>query len=202
VPQIIFGGGVLPVDQLSLPGKLINQISLTKWPFEALSTITGFGSDVADDPCWKKSEAERKKLTDAYKNQQCQCLGPKLFKSCKFPGLKAKYDAEAKAAVEKPEPNKPAAPGNLPSDPSALKDYIKKINKYNKDIEVWQKNFSKWKEKRESAIGGAEGLISRMNEDYGSVFKVDIVRHWEILTLLMAVIFGSLLAVQKLKDFI
>jgi len=202
VPQIIFGGGVLPVSDFGLPAKLINQFSLTKWPFEALVTITGLGTDVAEDPCWKKSESEREKLTEANKNKQCQCLGPVLFKSCVFPGLKAEYDKEARAAVEQPEPAKPQAPGDLPSDPSALKDYQDKVKKYNKDIEAWQKEFSKWKEKRASAIGGAEALISRFHKDYGSMFKVNIVKHWGTLILFMVAMFGGLLAAQKRKDII
>lgn len=49
VPQIIFGGGILPVNEFGSPGKFINQISLTKWPFEALVTITGLGTDVAEE---------------------------------------------------------------------------------------------------------------------------------------------------------
>jgi ABC transport system ATP-binding/permease protein len=200
VPQIIFGGGVLPVSQFGLPGRLINHISLTKWPFEALVTITGLGTDVAEDSCWKLSEDERKKLTDTEKNKRCQCLGPKLFEKCEFPGLKIKYDDEAKAAVAKPEPAKPKSPGDPPSDPSAFKDYQDKVKKYNKDIEVWQKDFSKWKEKRESAIGGAEGLLSRFHKDYGQMFKVNILKHWGSLSLIMAVMFSFLVGVHKRKD--
>lgn len=136
VPQIVFGGGILPVSEFGPPGKFINNISLTKWPFEALVTITGLGTDVAEDSCWDLTEDERKKLTDAQKNKQCQCLGPKLFKNCEFPGITANYDKEAKAAVEKSEPVKPTAPGNPPSDPSALPAFNDKVKKYNKDIEA------------------------------------------------------------------
>lgn len=202
VPQIIFGGGVLPVSQFGPPGKLINHISLTKWPFEALVTITGLGADVAEDSCWKLLEDERKKLTDTEKNKRCQCLGPKLFEKCEFPGLKNKYDDEAKAVVAKPEPAKPKSPGDPPSDALAFKDYQDKVKKYNKDIEVWQKDFSKWKEKRESAIGGAEGLLSRFHKDYGPMFKVNIFKHWGSLSLIMAIMFSFLVGVQKRKDII
>jgi ABC transport system ATP-binding/permease protein len=202
VPQVIFGGGILPASDFGAPGQFINTISLTKWPFEALVTITGIGTDVAEDPCWQKSEAERNKLTETEKNKQCQCLGSQLFNKCKFPGLKAKYDKEAKLAVENSEPAKPKSPGDLPSDPSALKDYQNRVKQYNKDIEIWQKNFSKWKEKRESTIGGAEELLNRFNKQYGSTFKVKIVKHWGTAIALIIVMLAGILVAQKRKDVI
>ncbi|MGB8700976.1 MAG: ATP-binding cassette domain-containing protein, partial [Thermosynechococcaceae cyanobacterium] len=52
IPQILFGGGVLPVETFGPPGKILNNLALTKWPFETLVTLTGFGKDVASDKCW------------------------------------------------------------------------------------------------------------------------------------------------------
>lgn len=202
VPQIILGGGVLSLDEIGAPGKLINQITLTKWPFEALVTITGFGTDVATDPCWQKPEDDRDQLSEEDKNKQCQCLGPNLFQRCAFPGLQANYDQEAKAAVEQPEPKKPEAPGDPPSDPAALKNYKDTVNKYNKDIAAWQNEFSNWKEERESTIFGAEELIKRFHKKYGSMFNVNIVRHWVSLILLMVAMVGGIVAAQRRKDII
>ncbi|GAA6619780.1 FHA domain-containing protein [Scytonema sp. NUACC26] len=196
VPQITFGGGMLPVESFGLPGQLINQITITKWPFEALVTITELGRSVALDSCWQLPETERKKLTELEKNKRCQCLGPKLFKSCKFPGIQAKYDP----SVDRAEPAKPKAPGDPPDNPLKLSEYREQVNKYNKAVERWQKDYSRWKEEHESAIGGAEGVISRFHKDYGSMFKVNVTGYWGILCLLMVAMFGLLLGVQKRKD--
>jgi ABC transport system ATP-binding/permease protein len=202
VPQIIFGGGILPISEFGAPGKFINQISLTKWPFESLVTVTGFGEKVAGDRCWQVEEAERKKYTDEYKENNCTCLGARVFERCEFPGLKSKYDKEAQAAVESAEPTKPKAPGAIPTDPLKIKDYEKEVNQYNDSIKDWQENFSDWKGKRESAIARAEGLINRFNTDYGSMFKVDVPRHWASLGLLILGMFVALIVIQKRKDIV
>ena len=123
VPQITFGGGMLPVQTFGPSGQAINRSTLTKWPFEALVTITGLGRGIATDPCWQLPEAQRKDLTEAEKSDRCQCLGPKLFKSCNFPGIKAKYDP----AVDRPEPAKPTAPGDPPNDPQKFSAYRDRI---------------------------------------------------------------------------
>ena len=80
VPQIIFGGGVLPIDTVGPPGQLINRISLTKWPFESLMTLTGIGRDVARDPCWSLPTEVREQLSREAKDK-CRCLGPSIFKT-------------------------------------------------------------------------------------------------------------------------
>ncbi len=159
-------------------------------------TITGIGSDLADDKCFsEQSENKPKDLTKAEK-ERCTCLGSQLFKQCEFPGLKAKYNQ----AVDKPEPDKPEAPGEFQSDPREFETYKNKLSQYKKDVNSWQVQYSEWKEKRESAIGEAEGIIRKFHEDYGSAFKVNVVRHWGILGILMAAMFALLLLVQKRKD--
>jgi ABC-type multidrug transport system ATPase subunit/pSer/pThr/pTyr-binding forkhead associated (FHA) protein len=198
VPQITFGGGMLPIKSFGLPGQLINHITLTKWSFEALVTTTELGRDVAEDDCWQLSEAQRKQLTDQEKNQRCQCLGTKLFQSCKFPGLKAKYDS----AVDKPEPQKPTFPGDPPSDPQKLSEYKEKVNEYNREIESWQNQYSDWKQKYQTAIGAAEAVIDRFYQDYGETFKVNVSKHWMTLSLIVLAMFGILLSVQQHKDII
>ncbi|WP_414588446.1 FHA domain-containing protein [Scytonema sp. PCC 10023] len=198
VPQITFGGGMLPIKSFGVPGQLINHITLTKWSFEALVTTTELGRDVAEDDCWRLSEAQRKQLTDQEKNQRCQCLGTKLFQSCKFPGLKAKYDP----VVAQPEPQKPTSPGDPPSDPQKLSEYKEKVNKYNREIESWQNQYSDWKQKYQTAIGAAEAVIDRFYQDYGETFKVNVTKHWMALSLIVLAMFGILLSVQQHKDII
>lgn len=202
VPQVIFGGGILPAAEFSAPGRFINNFTLTKWPFEALVTSSGLGIDVADDPCWQKSAADRNKLTETEKNQQCNCMGPQLFSQCNFPGLKADYDQNAKYVVEKTEPVKPKPPGEFPEDPAELKAYMQTTKKYYQEIEVWQNTYSTWKEKRATAISRAEELLNRFNKQYGSTFKVNIFKDWGIIIALILVMFAGIMVAQKCKDLI
>jgi ABC-type multidrug transport system ATPase subunit/pSer/pThr/pTyr-binding forkhead associated (FHA) protein len=215
VPQITFGGGMLSVENFGPPGKAINQLTLSKWPFESLVTLTGLGKDVANDQCWQLPDEERKKLSDQ-EQEKCACIGPRIFKSCQFPGVRGKYNK----AVDDPEPEKPQDPGNPPPQPKApdtpeaqlqyqqeldkyqqdIDAYQKKVDEYKKSINSWQDNYSDWKGKYESAIGEAEGTLSRFNKDYGRTFNVDVTQHWSALGLLMAGMFGLLLVVQKRKD--
>jgi ABC-type multidrug transport system ATPase subunit len=197
VPQITFGGGMLPVDTFGPPAQLINRLTITKWSFESLVTISGMGRDIADDSYWKLSDEDRKKQT-AEQKKNSQCLGAKMFKNCQFPGLMAKYDP----VVDKPEPVKPADPGKAPSNPRKLNEYEKKVDKYKKDVDVWQKEYSEWKGKYEGAIKSGEGLIERFTKDYGGAFKVNLAWHWSMLGALMAAMFGILFVVQKRKDIV
>ncbi|WP_017716996.1 FHA domain-containing protein [Kamptonema formosum] len=213
VPQITFGGGMLSVENFGPPGKAINQLTLSKWPFESLVTLTGLGKDVANDQCWQLPEEERKKLSDS-EQKKCACIGPRIFKSCQFPGIRGKYNQ----AVDEPEPEKPQDPGNPPPQPTApeiptpeyqqemdnfrqdINAYNQKVDEYKKAIDSWQEKYSDWKGKYESAIGEAEGTLERFNKDYGRTFNVDVTQHWSSLGLLMAGMFGLLLVVQKRKD--
>lgn len=198
IPQIIFGGGVLPISTFGTAGQIANNISLTKWPFEALVTITDLGTDVASDICWQLPENERKNLSVEKKKKDCSCLGQPLFKQCNFPGIKSKY----RPAVDIPEPAKPKEPGELPDDPRDLEDYKQKTKKYQDQIQVWQKDYGKWKTDYEGALGEAEGTIQGYHRDFGHMFKVDVKNHWlisliAIFTMLIGVIF-----IQKSKDFL
>jgi ABC transport system ATP-binding/permease protein len=90
VPQIIFSGGIQPANNFGPPGQILNRINVIKWPFELLVTHSGLGRDVAEDSCFNIKGAEREALTEAQLNQ-CKCVGPNLFKSCRFPGIATKY---------------------------------------------------------------------------------------------------------------
>ncbi len=182
-------------------------------------TLTSIGKDVTEDPCWQKSEKERKKLSNE-EREECKCLGPNIVKQCQFPGIEAKYDP----VVDSPQPEKPQEPGTPPERPQKpktqswkaqqdyersldkyqdeLEDYQKKVDEYQEKIDQWQEEYSEWKGKYESAIGEAEGIIGRFHKDYGSMFDVDLTRHWGIEGFLIAVMFSLLLGVQKRKDII
>jgi len=63
-------------------------------------------------------------------------------------------------------------------------------------LRVTGKQYSEWKQKRESAIE-KEGIIR--NEDYGAMFKVNVVKDWGIGSNYGS---GLLLPVQKRKDIV
>jgi ABC-type multidrug transport system ATPase subunit len=86
VPQVVFGGGILPQSEFHAVGKAINQVMLTKYPFDSLVFLSGLGADLAKDPCWQKTKQQRKGLSEQ-ETSVCNCYGKDLFTECKFPGL-------------------------------------------------------------------------------------------------------------------
>ncbi|HLO84555.1 MAG TPA: ATP-binding cassette domain-containing protein [Nostocaceae cyanobacterium] len=86
VPQVVFGGGILPASEFKDAGKVINYIMLTKYPFESLVSLSSIGADVADDPCWSKTSSQRKALSEQ-ETAVCDCYGKNIFQQCEFPGL-------------------------------------------------------------------------------------------------------------------
>lgn len=194
IPQIIFGGGVLPIDTFGPPGKVLNQLSLTKWPFEALSTLSEVGVDVAEDPCWQDITSGKVKEFDAIEEERkksCDCMGKSVFKTCNFPGILAEYDK----SVDEPEPLKPKQPtGAAAQSPDAF-------DKFEKDLEEYQTAFRDWSSKRNKALGNAEGLINGINEQFSNAFKVNVNQHLGIFGIFIFAIFVLTLAVQKAKDF-
>jgi hypothetical protein len=219
VPQITFGGGMLPINTFGQAGKLINSFTLTKWPFETLVTLTEVGKDVAKDPCWKLSETEREKLTDE-QVKICHCYGTNVFKTCKFPGILSKYDPQ----IDEPEPQKPQEPGDPPPQPKkpktssyqAQQQYQEDLDQYQKDIEAyqkrvtdyqksinqWQTKYSDWKGAYEKSKGEAEGVINRFNQDYGSMFNINIYKYWSIMVSFIVAMLGLLFVIQKRKDVV
>ncbi|UJB71047.1 FHA domain-containing protein [Acaryochloris sp. 'Moss Beach'] len=194
IPQIIFGGGVLPIDTFGPPGKVLNQLSLTKWPFEALSTLSKVGVDVAEDPCWQDVTSGKVKEVDAIEEERkksCDCMGKSVFKTCNFPGILAEYDK----SVDEPEPVKPKQPtGAAAQSPDAF-------DKFEKDLEEYQTAFRDWSSKRNKALGNAEGLINGINEQFSNAFKVNVNQHLGIFGIFIFAIFALTLVVQKAKDF-
>ncbi|NEU83120.1 ATP-binding cassette domain-containing protein [Nostoc sp. UIC 10630] len=86
VPQVVFGGGILPANEFNSVGKTFNQMMLTKYPFESLVSLSGLGADVAKDSCWQKTEQQRKALSEK-QSLGCRCYGASVFNKCKFPGI-------------------------------------------------------------------------------------------------------------------
>jgi hypothetical protein len=128
VPQFLFAGALLPLDLIP-GGEKISVIASTRWSFEAMVNITGFGKILADDPCWDNRPQQTKgsiegweamlKKDDAEKRAAgCLCMGPAVFETCtKFPGILSDefYDDSAKTELARAEPIEPVKPTALPS---------------------------------------------------------------------------------------
>jgi energy-coupling factor transporter ATP-binding protein EcfA2 len=110
VPQIVLSGALAPVPEN------ISQIASTRWAFEGLIGIAGFGSDVAADKCWQLPEDLRDAMTlDDKAAAGCTCMGVAIFKpgSCDFPGVGQYYEPEVDMAA----PAKPLELGEKPAEP-------------------------------------------------------------------------------------
>lgn len=205
VPQITFAGAMLPLRTFGWPGQLISQVTVTRWTFESMVTLSGVGHDLAHDPCWQKPEAEREALSEADK-ESCRCLGPNLFTQCRFPGLNKEYHP----AVDQLEPIEPESPGD-PPDPAELtlanyqdklQTYNNKVEAYRQSLEAWQDQFADWKEQRGRAIASGEALLTRFHNNQRGALAVNVGLHWIRMLLLMGAMLGLLLWVQKRKDVI
>lgn len=198
VPQIIFSGGIQPASNFGPPGQLLNRVNVIKWPFELLVTHSGIGQDVAKDPCLQKTSEEREKLTDA-QLKQCQCIGPNVFKGCRFPGILTKYVPE----IDQPEPQQPklAQPPTNPS-PEAQLAYQKEAATFKDTVKTWQTDYQNWRQKRQKAISEAEGIITKTYDELGYLFNINPLFHFAIQGLLILSILIALPFVQKRKDVV
>jgi ABC transport system ATP-binding/permease protein len=112
---------LLIIPQMTLSGALVTlpepvmAIASSNWAFRSTMALTGVGSDVKGDVCWRMTEEERDALTLDEKNATCACMGRNALSeaSCNFPGLGKYYDA----AIDQPDPAEPAEPGPQPEQP-------------------------------------------------------------------------------------
>ncbi len=208
VPQITFAGSFLPLSTIGPVGQTISQMTITRWTYESMVTLSGLGRDIANDSCWQQPDAVRKQWKEADK-VKCQCMGPNLFDRCAFPGIRQQYDP----AVDQPEPIKPISPGDPPAAPANLlanaqqyaddlEAYSDKTKVYRTAIDQWQDRFSQWKEKRGRAIAAGEELLSRFKKNQGNTFAVNILGHWVRLAVLILTLLSLLVVVQKRKDWV
>jgi ABC transport system ATP-binding/permease protein len=207
VPQITFAGSFLPLASLGPVGQGISQLTVTRWAYESMVTLSGVGKSVAEDPCWQSESETRQKGRESEK-AVCNCMGPQLYKRCYFPGLRQEYDP----AVDQPEPIKPKDPGDPPtsdefsSDPQgyldALDIYSNDAKAYRDAIDAWQDTFSRWKEQRGRAIAAGEELLSRLRRNQGHAYAVNVPLHWLRLSLINVGILVILVVVQKRKDWL
>ncbi|MBF2098752.1 MAG: FHA domain-containing protein [Gloeomargaritaceae cyanobacterium C42_A2020_066] len=196
-PQIIFSGGIQPVSSLGPVGQFFNRLTITKWPYEALVSLSGLGTDLVSDPCWtEKTAAQREALTDA-QLASCRCLGPNIFRSCNFPGIRDKYNP----AVDEPAPVKPEEPGSPPTNPADFAAFQDKLKAYQAAIQPWQTQFTDWQTRRSRAINEAEGLLNAFFRDNRQMFNVNIWGYWRSQVLLILGMLVIIPFLQKRKDF-
>jgi ABC transport system ATP-binding/permease protein len=207
IPQILFGGGVLPIQTFGAAGQFLNNTSLTKWPFETLVTLTAFGKDVATDTgkdanaksCWGlEKKEERDKLTVAQK-KDCKCMGENVFRTCNFAGVRAFY----KKAVDQPEPKQPVEP-KLASGASYSEQiaYQKNISTYQTNLKKWNEVYKDWNLDYSRAISEAEGNINGIREKFGQAFNVNIGSHLAIFSMFIGIMLAMTITAQKVKDFL
>lgn len=206
IPQILFGGGVLPIETFGPPGIFLNRTSLTKWPFEVLVTLTAFGRDVARDKgkdpaqksCWAlEAKEDRDKLTDEQK-KDCNCMGENVFKQCNFAGVRS-FNKDG--VVDKPEPKQPEQPA-APTSPEEQAAYQDALADFNDKMKDYQEAYKTWNVDRTRAISEAEGNINGIRQKFGQAFDVNITTHLLIFSSFIGIMLVLMIAAQKVKDFV
>jgi ABC transport system ATP-binding/permease protein len=198
VPLLLLSGSIIPLKHLNPPFSFLSEVNPSRYAFEGLLTASGYGLDIANDPCWRLPLDQRNSLSDALK-QGCTCMGDNLFSTCRFPGIHAFYSFQ----IEQPRPATPSANStinNIPVQPlprpgETLDQYAAEVAKYTAQLEIYQgsydayvsslrqypDNLANWQRIRSLVIGNAEGVIAEAVDDYGQGFKVNLVNHWSIL---------------------
>jgi hypothetical protein len=149
VPMFVFSGGLAPIP-ISL-----NAWDTNRWSLQALSGVSGLGSDVARDPCWQLPKDLRNDLTlDDKEYFGCPCMGVQMFEpdSCNFPGLGAFNVPELSQPAPTPPDPLPPAPvePTLPDPPYSLEDpsnqllvvdYLNSLQEYQDVVTGIQKDY-------------------------------------------------------------
>ena len=223
LPQIVLGGALIPVpDFISAP-------TSTRWAFEALMNITGPGSDVAADLCWKLDPQVQNAMSLEDKVAQgCKCLGVNMLKkeSCNHPGLGAfKIPAidqplPVEPAPLPPEPEKPVQPENQ-SDNVAMAEFFAKLQAYEVEIENYKGQVEQYQTDRVSyetkraelqvAVAPAEGVVRNFYNAFPFMYvdKNDLTAYypkifltWFIQSGICLILFVAILYLQKRKDVV
>lgn len=209
--------------------KQIGRMTVSKYAFESMVTISEIGKALALDPCWQLPEEERDRLTEEEKLEKCTCMGPKLFHHVKVPGILDYYHP----AVEAPEPEQPGKPAAAPAQPampkrptgliapaearryqdemkqwedemqsfrSRVEQYQKDIDLYQSRIDEWQKAYQSWKSERSKAIGSAEAILKQFHINYRQTFHVDLANHWLRIGVILLLSVALLVLLLRLKD--
>jgi ABC-type multidrug transport system ATPase subunit len=179
LPQIVLGGAVIPIPPS------INVPISSRWAFEAMISITGPGSDVASDVCWKLPPEDRDSMSlDQKLANNCKCMGLNILRedSCNHPGIGTR-DISLEAGIPVPPiepvfaiPPEPVQPQDQ-SDTIAMAEYFAALEqwreegraaeeKFNNELEAYKRDVGIYAESRkqlEQAVGIAEGLVRTFN---------------------------------------
>lgn len=223
LPQIVLGGALIPVPDF------ITSFTSTRWAFEALMSITGSGSDVARDACWKLAPEVQSAMTLEDKLAQgCICMGINMLdqESCNHPGL-GKFRTAAidgplpvEPAPLPPEPARPVEPQDQ-SDNVAMAEFFTKlqlyeaeVNAYKLQVEQYQKDRVAYETKRaelQVAVAPAEGVVRNFYSNFPFMYvdKEDTVAYyakvgftWVVQGAICLILFVAILYLQKRKDVI
>ena len=163
IPQMVLSGALVQLPETA------TAVAPMRWAFQAFIGISGVGSDVAGDACWRDlTQEQRDALTLDEKNDKCSCMGENALyiDNCNFPGI-GKYYTDA---LDTPDPTKPKDPGPQPEEPQlppgpaaptgedansviALQKYLSDSANYNDEASQRQEEYKKeidvWQDKQE-----------------------------------------------------
>jgi hypothetical protein len=166
IPQIVISGALIPLPNA------VTAIASSRWGFEAFMIITGVGSDVSADKCWKLPEDQQNAMSmDDKLKAGCRCMGVKALdpKSCNFPGLGAYYDP----AIDQPKPPEPAPVGDPPAKPTLPDPPIEPANKndpaamnaYLEALKVQQATVQKLQSDYQTKVDAYQKLVDQYQKD-------------------------------------
>jgi ABC transport system ATP-binding/permease protein len=218
IPQLLLSGSIIPLSHLNLPFFLLSEVNPSRFAFETLLTSSGYGLDVASDPCWKLPADQRNSLSDVQK-QSCPCMGDNIFSICRFPGIHAFYSY----VIEQPRPAPPLANSAintipvqpLPEQGETLNQFDAKMNDYAAQMESYFGKYTaylsttreysdilaNWQRNRSLIIGNAEGVIAEAIDHYGQAFNVNLMSHWSSLAALSLGLVVLLIGIQNRRSY-
>ncbi len=216
VPQLLFSSAFIPLSQPNSPIAILSAINPSRYAFDVMLTASGYGLDVAADPCWQLPADQRNSLTDAQK-QGCICMGDNLFSRCRFPGIRNFYSY----VIEQPMPASPVASSAidtipvqpLPKQGETLDQFAAEMNTYAAQMETYLGNYisylsalqqypdilASWQRTRSLIIGHAEGVISEAIDHYGQAFNVNLAGQWSIMAAMIMGLIILLFVIHQRK---
>ena len=115
--QILFSGALLPLDWVP-GGRQISALMPTRWTYEALVRITGFGGQFVRDSCWQEFGMVESFRLPPELVESCPCMGASIFVDCAdFPGILSpeRYGEAGMTALNIQAPLEPPRPTALPT---------------------------------------------------------------------------------------
>ena len=223
LPQIVLAGALIPVPSF------VSAPFSTRWAFESLIAISGSGSDVAADVCWALPPDVRNAMTleDKLANN-CKCLGINMLKeeSCNHPGLGKFHIALVAQPLPvpptplPPEPVRPVEPQDQ-SDNVAMAEFFTSLKVYEAEVEVYKKQVEQYQTELAAyetsnaqlrvAVAPAEAVVRTFynGSGFGYVDKNDPLAYyskvaftWIVQFIIILILFGAILILQKRKDVI